>query len=132
MEPGALIEGSEKVYAVTRFAYGFHVSTRTGPMTTVYGDAPARQAAIYVQARVRDGSLVERDGTYLFSSVRLPAEPNRILNIEIDRVRDFGAQILITDKTPPPDLGASKTPAERMKQVGLDSQGHIADPSHLE
>ena len=127
---GELVEGSAKVYALP-LPYGFNVTAVSKEGTNAYGDAPKDEVVESILSRVRDGKATEHEGINNFVGVKVPAEPARLLDIEVRDAPRYGTLILVKDVTPPPPA-VPTAQEEILKAAGLDPKGHVTDPSKLE
>lgn len=130
LAPNELSEGKEKAFALV-LPKQVKISSAFNDIVVVQGEVPAEALANYVRGRVKDGKSVVGVSQTLFEGVHVPAEPNRPLDIRIERLGGgHYTRMIVRDVTPAPPLTGD--PASRMKAVGLTPDGKLADPKHLQ
>ena len=130
VDKDTLVPGTEKAYAVV-LPLGFAVRSSVQLTRVAMGTATAKQVVTYLKAQVRDGKVLEGPERTVFNGVRIPAEPDRYLDIVVTEQRADFVLISVTDVTPPPPLPPASQD-ERFKQVGLDPRGHLLHPRTIE
>ncbi len=125
----SLVAGTEKAYAVV-LPLGFAVKASVEQTRVAMGAATAKQVVTYLKEQVRDGKVLEGPERTVFKGVRIPAEPDRYLEIVVTERSDT-VLIAVTDVTPLPPLPPA-TQDERYKQVGLDPRGRLLHPHTIE
>jgi hypothetical protein len=130
LAPGELIEGKEAVFGIA-LPLNFHVTAGFTDQAIAIGPSKAADVANYLRARVPAHSTTVGAASTLFEHVQSAAVPGRDLAIRVEPLPDgSGTRILVRDVTPPPT--APDIPEdERWREAGLDPQGRILDPTHL-
>ena len=132
--PGDSVEGKDKAFALT-LPRAAAVAARFGESVRVKSTLSPDQLVKFVETRV-SGGRVDHDGDKTtFANVTVPAEPTRVLTIEITRGSGFDApksEMLVKDVTPPPPADPNASDQERWKKAGLDENGRPLDPKRLQ
>lgn len=133
LAPGEMLEGKVTAYALKLPRdYSRTVSVRR----TVSAEGPGKPEDVtnYIRARVRSGDVHVGAASTRFVGVRVPEEPERVLNIAVEPdFRPGRVRLIVEDVTPvpepPPD---QRDPVSRMKSVGLTLEGKPIDPKRFE
>jgi hypothetical protein len=133
LAPGEMLEGKVNAFALKLPRdYNRTVSVRR----TVSAEGPGKPEDVtnYIRARVRSGDVHVGASSTRFVNVRVPEEPERMLNIAVEPdFRPGRVRVIVEDVTPlpepPPD---QRDPVSRMKSVGLTMDGKPIDPKRFE
>jgi hypothetical protein len=131
LAPGELPEGSEKAFALV-LPRDTRVESRFQNEVIAWTPAKSDTVANFIRGRVRDGTATPGAGGTVFDNVHVPAEPQRILHVRVERGPvGTGCRVYVRDISPTPE---QKFPSEaaRWKAVGLSPDGKLLDPKHLE
>jgi hypothetical protein len=131
LAPGELLEGTEKAFALV-LPRGVHVQRAFMDLVYASGEPRADDVANYIRARVREGTVTRGATGTVFDSVKVPAEPTRVLHILVGHLPASDAcNLVIRDMTPPPPQPVPTSEAERFRAAGLTPSGQFLDPKHI-
>ncbi len=130
LAPGELLAGADLAFGIA-LPRGTHVAGLFAHVVYASGAFSVHSLAEYFRARVQDGLLREGPAAATFVHVRARGEQQSLeLEVRISSIPG-GSSIQVRDATPP---AAPNLPDEaaRWRQVGLATDGRLADPSHLD
>ena len=128
--PGELAEGAEDAFGLRVPRY-FVSKARFPQALTFEGPASPELVANYVRQRVADGRIETGPAKTIFDGVHTKGAAAKTLHVEVITSRR-GTQLYVRDETRPPPANDGQTPEQRMKSVGLNPDGTLVDPTHLE
>jgi hypothetical protein len=127
--PGELAEGAEDAFGLRLPRY-FVSRARFPQALTFEGPAAPELVANYVRQRVVDGRIETGPAKTVFEGVHPKGAAAKTLHVEVVASRR-GTQLYVRDETRPTSHD-QLTPDERMRSVGLNPDGTLIDPTHLE
>lgn len=129
-----VVEGKEKAFGLPlpRLA---RVAARFESSVDVYSPLSPEEVVNFVRARVKDGKITPGSSSTLLQLVVPIADPQKLLSIDVHAFHGpdptVRCEMIIRDVTPLP-TEPGLTDDQRWKKAGLTSDGHVADPSHLQ
>jgi hypothetical protein len=127
--PGELAEGKEQAFGVP-LPRVMRVTGRFMDTVMAKGPAAPDQVANFFRSRVKAEKIETGPTKTVFSNVSVKSQPPGVVII-IEVVGQPGVTNLTVRTVPIPRLDDSSTPEERMRKLGLNPDGTLADPTHL-
>ena len=127
--PGELAEGKEQAFGVP-LPRVMRVVGRFGDAVLAEGPAPPDQVANFFRSRVKAEKIETGPAKTVFSKVSVKSQPDATIMIEV--VGRAGTTSVSVRSVTLPRPDDTSTPAERMRNIGLNPDGTLADPTHLQ
>jgi hypothetical protein len=134
LAPNEVPLSKEKAFALS-LPRGAKIGSRWGGDIHVATELSPEQLANFVRQRVTGGKITAGSGSTRFEAVTVPAEPKRILDIDVrpgKLVTNVKSEMLVRDVTPVIDPAKLKTEEERWRAAGLGPDGHPLNADKLE
>lgn len=106
------------------------IGSRYGGTIDVATDLSPEELANFVRTRVTGGTITAGTSSTRFDGVTVPAEPKRLLRIDVRAGRSVRSEMIVADVTPEVNPSA-KTDEERWKAAGYDKNGSPIDAKLL-
>ncbi len=129
LAPGELPEGKERAFALM-LPLGMTVERRLFDLVLARGQLPYPTVVDYVVKRAQGGALRKEENRVFLRGVRLAGEPDRALDIIVERKVDH-VRIEVHDVTPGPPPPPLPNDEARWKAAGLKPNGEPLDPTKL-
>jgi hypothetical protein len=127
--PGELAEGKEQAFGVP-LPRVMRVTGRFTDLIIASGPAAPEQVANFYRSRVKADKIETGPIKTVFSNVSVKSQPDAAIVIEVSGGRGGVTTVMVRSvAVPKPD--DSSSPDERMRRLGLNPDGTLADPTHL-
>ncbi len=131
LDPFELAEGSETVFRF-RLPRGMRVTFRGPFEVQAEGPVEAERLANYVRKRMRSEGVEVGAARTVFDRARIRDDAEApFCRVEVVKTVT-GARIVIRDLTPEKIEEPDLPPEERWRKHGLDPNGRLIDPTHME
>ena len=137
--PGELAEGKEQAFGVP-LPRVMRVTGRFADLVMAAGPAAPDQVANFFRSRVKAEKIETGPAKTVFSNVRVksrpvpdggtPMPPSTAIVIEVAGHAGTTSVTVRSVAVPRPD--DSSSPEDRMRRLGLNPDGTLADPTHLQ
>jgi hypothetical protein len=131
---GEAVEGKDRAFGLPlpRLA---RVAARFEKTVDVYSPLSPEDLVNFVRTRVKDGRITPGSSSTLLVDVVPLGDPQKRLSIDVHLFHgadsSVRSEMIVRDTTPLP-TEPGLTDEQRWKKQGLTSDGHIADPTHLQ
>ncbi len=126
--PGELAEGKEQAFGVP-LPRVMRVTGRFPEMVLAAGPAAPVEVANFFRSRVKAEKIETGPVKTVFSNVTVKSQPDAGVMIEV--YGTVGQANVMVRSSPRPKPDDSSSPAERMRRIGLNPDGTLADPTQL-
>jgi hypothetical protein len=127
--PGELAEGKEQAFGVP-LPRVMRVTGRFADVVMAAGPVAPDQVANFFRSRVKADKIETGPMKTVFSNVTVKSQPDATIVIEVGGRP--GMTHLTVRSIALPRPGDSSSPDERMRRLGLNPDGTLADPTHLQ
>lgn len=132
LAPGEVPEGREKAFALV-LPYRSNIQFKTADAIVIESPLRPEELSNFVRARVQTNEITAGAGQTTFGHAVVPAEPKRILQIEIRPAQpshDMRSAMTVRDVTPP-SSPAPATEEEAWRKAGRGPDGKPLDQNHM-
>lgn len=130
VDPSELAEGREVAFGL-KLPRGMRITFRSPFEIQAESELPPERIANYVRQRMRSEGVEVGAARTIFDRARLRNDESApFCRVEVVRVGDR-TRLVIRDLTPE-KIDPTLSPEERWRKFGLDPNGRLIDPSHME
>lgn len=131
LAPGELIEGADRALGLP-LPRGTVIELRTPDTVIGYLEAATPSIDGFIKARAVGARFVTTPATLTALSFPSPTEKSRLIEVTVRRIpHEKASRIEVRDVTPAPKKDLPNDEA-RFREVGLDKNGKLLDPLHMQ